>query len=212
MTLGIEKTTDRPSSRTLREQNDISTGAAMDEDSEWPREWAAYTSLMGNFFLMFNSWGLINAFGSRCMEQQPFHAVYSHRTNTPTAFLSIYQEFLLPNNDILQLNLIGSTQCFMVLGLSFVVGRLLDADHSRYLIVAGTCFVAIGMFTLSAVNGDGQSKGNYVLTWLVQGPITGLGMACFFVTSSQGKSALTHRAIVPCRNFLTVRSRSNLVS
>lgn len=107
------------------------------------------------------------------------------------AFLSYYQDALLSEYSILEFNLIGSTQCSMVLVSSFIVGRLLDADHSRILIIAGTCLVAIGMFLLSVVNGNGGvNQGNYPLTWLLQGLVTGLGMACFFVTSSQGWSTV----------------------
>ena len=77
----------------------------------------------------------------------------------------------------------------MVLLFSIIVGRLLDAGYSRYLIIVGTCFVTVSMFMLSVVNGDGGSgQGNYALTWLFQGPLMGIGMACFFVTSSQGTS------------------------
>jgi MCP family monocarboxylic acid transporter-like MFS transporter 10 len=80
-------------------------------------------------------------------------------------------------------NLIGSTQCFVVLFFSFIVGRLLDANHSRKLILAGAVIITIGMFMLSVSNGDGGvDQGNYGLTWLTQGLVTGLGMACFFVT------------------------------
>jgi MCP family monocarboxylic acid transporter-like MFS transporter 10 len=80
-------------------------------------------------------------------------------------------------------NLIGSTQCFVVLFFSFVTGRLLDANHSRELLVAGWFIVSVGMFMLSICNGNGGlNQGNYGLTWLTQGLVTGLGMACFFVS------------------------------
>ncbi|KAJ9656431.1 hypothetical protein H2201_008551 [Coniosporium apollinis] len=131
----------------------------------WPKEWPAWATLIGCFFLMFNSWGLVNAYGT---------------------FASYYEEQLLPGQDMLLLNLIGSTQSFFVLALSFVVGRLLDAGYSRYLIGVGWVLVTIGMFMLSLCNGDGQfGHGNYSLIWLTQGFVTGLGMACFFVSSSQ---------------------------
>ena len=94
---------------------------------------------------------------------------------------------LLPGRDILLLNLVGSTQSFVVLALSAVVGRFLDAGHSRLLIIIGTIFVTLGSFLLSVVNGNGEyDQGNYGLIWLTQGFLTGLGMACFFVSSSQG--------------------------
>ncbi|KAL1301664.1 hypothetical protein AAFC00_005883 [Neodothiora populina] len=114
---------------------------------------------------MFNSWGIVNAYGT---------------------YLAYYNESLLKGQSPLLLNLIGSTQCFMILFFSFIVGRLLDANYSRALMAVGFCLVTLGMFLLSVVNGGGgENEGNYILTWLVQGVIAGLGMACFFTTSSQ---------------------------
>lgn len=87
-------------------------------------------------------------------------------------------------------NLVGSTQSFVVLILSAIVGRFLDAGHIRELLIVGTILVSLGSFLLSVVNEEGQyNQGNYPLIWLTQGLVSGLGMACFFVSSSQGKSA-----------------------
>ena len=118
---------------------------------------------------MFNSWGLVNTYGT---------------------YASYYKQHLLPNRDLMLFNLIGSTQSFVVLILSAVIGRFLDAGYVRELIILGTLLVSIGSFMLSIVNGDGgYNQGNYGLIWLTQGFVSGLGMACFFVSSSQGKSA-----------------------
>ncbi|TKX18907.1 MFS transporter-like protein 163 [Elsinoe australis] len=131
----------------------------------WPTDWRAYTTLLGGFLLMFNSWGIVNAFGT---------------------FLSFYQEVLLPNSRLEVFNLIGSTQSFVVLSLSFIIGRLLDAGFHLPLRIIGTVLTCLGLFLLSVVNGGGmQGEGSAVLDWVVQGLVCGLGMACFFVTSSQ---------------------------
>ncbi|KEQ88625.1 hypothetical protein M438DRAFT_250054, partial [Aureobasidium pullulans EXF-150] len=133
-----------------------------DREKNWPSGWRPYTALFGGFLLMFNSWGCVNAYGT---------------------FASYYSESLFQGDDILLSNLIGSTQCFVVLFFSFIVGRLLDADHSRQLLLAGSVIITIGMFMLSISNGNGGlNQGNYGLTWLTQGLVTGLGMACFFVS------------------------------
>lgn len=68
------------------------------------------------------------------------------------------------------LNLIGSTQSFVVLFLSFIIGRLLDANYARYLIATGTVLVTLGHFLLSVVNGDGitRDSGSYGATWVSQ--------------------------------------------
>ncbi|KXT09799.1 hypothetical protein AC579_6554 [Pseudocercospora musae] len=135
------------------------------EEGAWPRDWRAYVCLFGGFLLMFNSWGLVNTYGT---------------------YSSYYMQNLLPGRDLFLLNLVGSTQSFVVLALSAPVGRFLDAGYIRYLLVTGTILLAIGSFTLSVVNGNGgYGQGNYGLIWLTQGLISGLGMACFFVSASQ---------------------------
>lgn len=118
---------------------------------------------------MFNSWGIVNTYGT---------------------FLSWYQDHLLTNNgesyDPLLYNLVGSTESFIVLSLSFIVGRLLDANHARQLIALGAVLVTLGMFLLSVVDRHGGMKdGNYGGIWATQGLVVGLGMACLFVSSSQ---------------------------
>jgi MCP family monocarboxylic acid transporter-like MFS transporter 10 len=149
-------------------------------EQDWPSGWRPYTalfvsyciilgqqlhianSLQGCFLLMYTSWGVVNAYGT---------------------FLSYYTESLFLGDDLMLSNLIGSTQCFVVLFFSFITGRLLDANHSRALLLTGSVTITIGMFTLSASNGNGDlNQGNYGLTWLTQGLVTGLGMACFFVS------------------------------
>jgi hypothetical protein len=98
-------------------------------------------------------------------------------------FASYYTESLFRGDDLMLTNLIGSTQCFVVLFFSFVTGRLLDANYSRQLLLAGSIIITIGMFMLSICNGNGGlNQGNYGLTWLTQGLVVGLGMACFFVS------------------------------
>src|SRR5262245_55651166 len=90
----------------------------------WPRTWRAYACWLGCFFLMFNSWGLVNAYGT---------------------FSSYYVGHSLRSVDQLELNLIGSTQSFLVLLFSAPVGRLLDAGHFRYVIGTGAVLVPFGM-------------------------------------------------------------------
>lgn len=133
---------------------------------------------------MFNSWGIVNAYGT---------------------YASYYMQHLLPGQDILLFNLVGSTQSFIVLLLSAVVGRFLDAGYSRQLMIFGTFFVVLGQFMLSLSVGDGgYDQGKYGLIWLTQGALTGLGMSCFFVSSSQGMSH-SPRSSKPARpSLLTV--------
>ena len=137
------------------------------DEPKWPSDWRAYRCLFGGFLLMFNSWGLVNAYGT---------------------FSSFYTQDILSGQDILLLNLIGATECFLVLIFSGVVGRLLDADYSRILITIGTVFTGLGFFMLSIIDITHDSQDRlYGLIWLTQAFTAGLGMACFFVTSSQGQ-------------------------
>ncbi|KAF2258529.1 MFS general substrate transporter [Lojkania enalia] len=134
-------------------------------EPNWPRSWQAYACWLGCFFLMFNSWGLVNAYGT---------------------FSSYYVGHSLRNNDQLELNLIGSTESFLVLLFSAPVGRLLDAGHFRYVVGTGAFLVPFGMFMLSIAHPNGENAlGSYVNIWVTQGFVVGLGMACYFVSSSQ---------------------------
>lgn len=136
-----------------------------DASEALPKDWRAYITLFGCFLLMFNSWGIVNSYGT---------------------YASYYMLTLFPNGDLLRVNLIGSTQCAVVLALSAVVGRALDAGHSRFILIFGTVMLGLGSFLLSVVNGDGQyNEGNFGLTWFTQGFLMGVGMSCFFVSSSQ---------------------------
>jgi len=138
------------------------------DEPEWPSSWRAYACLLGCFFLMFNSWGLVNAYGT---------------------WSSYYVGHSLRNTDQLQLNLIGSTQSFLVLLLSNPVGRLLDAGYARYVIGFGSVCVPLGLFLLSVVHPqDTSAHANFGTIWALQGLVVGLGMAPFFVSSSQGES------------------------
>jgi MCP family monocarboxylic acid transporter-like MFS transporter 10 len=137
------------------------------EDLDWPRTWRAYACLLGCFFLMFNSWGLVNAYGT---------------------WSSYYVGHSLLGTDQLKLNLIGSTQSFLVLLLSNPVGRLLDAGYARHVIGFGSVCVPLGLFILSVVHpSDVGGAANFGSIWGLQGLLVGLGMAPFFVSSSQGK-------------------------
>lgn len=149
-----------------RRRDDSSAGLLNEaEEPNWPQGWRPWLCLVACFFLMFNSWGLVNAYGT---------------------FGSYYLQHLFVPTTAVKVNLIGALDCAIVLGLSGIVGRLLDAGFIRYCLGTGTVFVAAGMFMLGPINaGSGPGHGDYGLTVLAQGVITALGMSCFFVASSQ---------------------------
>ena len=157
------------------------------QEPNWPRAWRAYTCWLGCFFLMFNSWGLVNAYGT---------------------FSSYYVGNTLRDMDQLELNLIGSTQSFLVLLFSAPVGRLLDAGHFRSVIATGTFLIPFGLFMLSVAHPNNDATmANFARIWVTQGFVVGLGMACFFVTSSQGMPPRIIKSVL-----LTGNSRCNMVS
>lgn len=159
-----------PSSQETATVDNVSMTSSMEDafEPKWPRSWRAYACWLGCFFLMFNSWGLVNAYGT---------------------FSSYYVGNSLREVDQLELNLIGSTQSFLVLLFSAPVGKLLDAGHFRYVVATGTFLVPFGLFMLSVAHPTGDAPASYGSVWATQGLVVGLGMACFFVSSSQSMCA-----------------------
>merc|ERR1711981_274636 len=66
----------------------------VDVEPDWPSGWRPWFALAGCFFLMFNSWGLVNAYGT---------------------FATYYKESLMTDQTLYMFNLIGSTESFVVL-------------------------------------------------------------------------------------------------
>lgn len=128
---------------------------------------------------MFNSWGLVNAYGT---------------------YQSYYKQHLLPGHSMALLNLVGSTQSSFVLLFSIVVGRFLDAGHFYRLTCTGAVLVTLGSFLLSL-----EAVTDYfVFVWLTQGMVMSLGMACMFVPSSQSEcprlTAISLPALTPLQS------------
>ncbi|KAF6229505.1 hypothetical protein HO173_011545 [Letharia columbiana] len=132
--------------------------------SRWPRAWRPYAALVSGFFGMANCWGLIMSFGT---------------------FFRYYDEHLLSGATDTSIGLIGGVQAFMVLLLSFIVGRLLDAKFHRIIVGVGGVLTWLGYFCLSFNSPQGpESQGSYGLIILTQSIIAGAGMSCFFTHSS----------------------------
>ncbi|KAL8972157.1 MAG: hypothetical protein Q9183_000696 [Haloplaca sp. 2 TL-2023] len=109
----------------------------------WPKDWKAYAALVAGFFMMFNCWGMVNAYG---------------------AFLGLYDEHLMSTSSDLELSLIGATESFLLLAPSIFAGRLLDARRHYYLGFTGFLLLFLGYFLLSFSGGEGfKDQGNYGL-------------------------------------------------
>ncbi|KAF2144659.1 uncharacterized protein K452DRAFT_145203 [Aplosporella prunicola CBS 121167] len=173
---GRSESTEKDSSPSKLELGNVQgnvSDTSLIEEGNWPTSWRAWTTLIACFFLMFNSWGLVNAYGT---------------------FASYYKDVLLPGRDALYFNLPGATECFMVLTLSGPVGRLLDAAYHRQLLFTGFCIITLSFFMLSISNGKaGMGDGNAGLIWLTHGFLAGLGMSCLFVPSSAIAATWFHK-------------------
>ena len=95
------------------------------------------------------------------------------------SFFRYYDKILLGDraSDAL-IGLIGSVQAFLVLGLSLIAGRMLDAQHHRRILLGGGAIIISSYLFLSFVGA------RWGLILLTQGFMAGIGMACFFTHSS----------------------------
>ena len=101
------------------------------------------------------------------------------------AFLGLYDKHLLRQTPDLALGLIGGTQAFLVLALSPIIGRLLDAQHHYWVGSIGFLLTFVGHFGLSFTSKDGlENQGTYWSIWLTT-TIAGVGEACVSTYGSQ---------------------------
>ncbi|KAI1190355.1 major facilitator superfamily domain-containing protein [Nemania serpens] len=105
--------------------------------------------LCGHFIVM-NTWGFINSFGV-------FQTYYEERLQRPPSDISW----------------IGSIAVFLTFFIGTFTGRLVDAGLLRPVLVVGTAFLTLGIFTTSAATG-------YWQLLLSQGVATGIGNGCLF--------------------------------
>ena len=99
-------------------------------------------------------------------------------------FLRYYDEQLLPGATDTAIGLIGGVQAFMVLLLSFIVGRLLDAKFHPTIVGVGGILTWLGYFCLGFSLQGTENQGKYGVVFLTQSIIAGVGMSCFFTHSS----------------------------
>jgi MFS family permease len=97
-----------------------------------------------------NTWGFINSFGV-------FQAYYTTLLGRPPSDISW----------------IGSIQVFLTFFIGTFTGRFTDAGFFRPILLCGTVFVAIGIFTSSAAT-------QYWQLLLSQGLCMGIGNGCLF--------------------------------
>ncbi|KAF2644728.1 MFS general substrate transporter [Massarina eburnea CBS 473.64] len=115
----------------------------------------AWLQVLGAFFLFFNSWGIVNTFGS---------------------YQAYYESVLLPNSTPSAIAWIGSIQAFLLLVVGALSGPVYDRGYFRYLIISGTFMLVLGQMTLSACT-------EYWQVLLAQAICIGTGCGLLFIPS-----------------------------
>ncbi|CAL8577125.1 hypothetical protein XPA_002971 [Xanthoria parietina] len=115
----------------------------------------AWMQVLGAFFLVFNSWGLVNSFG---------------------AYQTYYETALLASSTSSAISWIGTVQAFLLIIVGVVSGPFYDRGYIRTLIVLGTIMTVFGMMMTSLAS-------RYWEIFLAQGLCVGLGLGCLYVPS-----------------------------
>ncbi|OCK86333.1 MFS general substrate transporter [Lepidopterella palustris CBS 459.81] len=115
----------------------------------------AWLQVAGSFFLFFNSWGIINTFGS----YQTFYETDLLRNSTPSA-----------------ISWIGSIQSFLLMIVGTATGPVYDAGYFRELLLGGSLLLVIGQMMLSLCK-------EYWQVLLAQAFCMGIGSGTLFVPS-----------------------------
>lgn len=118
----------------------------------------AYLIIPASFFIWFNSWGAINAFGV-------------FQTHYQISLLSQYSPSTIAWN--------GSVQNFLLLFVGFLSGPLYDAGYTTYLVCGGAALTVLGKMMLSLAQ-----EGEYYQVFLAQAICVGLGWGLMFTPAA----------------------------
>ncbi len=115
----------------------------------------AWLQVLGSFFLLFNSWGILNTFGS-------YQAYYE------TSFLS--------HTNPSTIAWVGSIQASLLLLVGVLAGPLYDAGYFREMLIFGSFFLVLGQMMLSLCQ-------TYWQVLLAQAFCIGIGCGALFTPS-----------------------------
>ncbi|KFA60764.1 hypothetical protein S40285_06320 [Stachybotrys chlorohalonatus IBT 40285] len=115
--------------------------------------WRAWAVVLGGFFVVMDTWGVVNSFGVF----QPYYTVALNRSPSDVSW-------------------IGSFQVFLLFFIGAGTGRLTDAGYFRPLLFSGTLLVVLAMFTTSFCT-------SYWQLFLSQGICMGIGNGLLFTPS-----------------------------
>ncbi|EME77224.1 uncharacterized protein MYCFIDRAFT_191418 [Pseudocercospora fijiensis CIRAD86] len=113
----------------------------------------AWLQVLGSFFLFFNTWGIVNTFGT----YQTFYEVGRLSSSTPS-----------------DISWIGSLQATSLMLVGSLTGPVYDAGYVRSLVAVGTFFVVFGQMMLSLST-------TYYQVLLSQAICVGFGTGCLFI-------------------------------
>jgi len=113
----------------------------------------AWLQVLGSFFLFFNTWGIINAFGT---------------------YQTYYEGGILSSSTPSDISWIGSMQAFLLMMVGAVTGPVYDAGYVHHLLIGGSLLAVLGQMMLSLCT-------EYWQVFLAQAICTGIGCGCLFV-------------------------------
>ena len=152
----LTKTNTRRSVKSLRQSLKSSApqeDSVNDTDSIPDGGLVAWLHVLGSFFLFFNNWGIINAFG---------------------VYQTYYMTTLLTDQTPASIAWIGSVQSFILDCVGPLMGPIYDAGYFRPLIFTGSFLVVFGHMMLSLST-------TYWQVFLSQAVCVGLGAGCLYV-------------------------------
>lgn len=113
----------------------------------------AWLQVVGGFFILFNTWGILNTFG---------------------AYQTYYESGDLFTQSSSAISWIGSIQAFMVQFFGLLSGPLYDMGYVRSLLIGGSFLIILGQMMLSLCHTFWQAL-------LAQAFCIGIGAGCLFV-------------------------------
>ncbi|KAK4548824.1 hypothetical protein LTR36_008597 [Oleoguttula mirabilis] len=116
----------------------------------------AWLQVLGGYFIFFNTWGLINAFG---------------------VFQTYYSGELLTNQSNSTISWIGTFTSFLLCASPISWGPIFDMGSPRLLVLFGSFCVVFGLMLTSLCH-------EYWQLMITQGVVVGLGGGCLFITAT----------------------------
>lgn len=131
----------------------------------------AWLQCLGSFFLLFNSFGITNSFGT-------FPGARGNRRADLDSgvFQMYYSQDLLRGKSESDIAWIGSIQASLLIGLGVITGPIFDRGYLRSLMLVGTILIFAG----TMITGVCTQLWQMILS---QGIVVGIGCGCIFLPS-----------------------------